>query len=61
MNSKRFPPASFKARVALAAMKEGEAVDAIASRFGISRKDVLDWRVQLKLRAHELFEVRERR
>ncbi|MGI9574493.1 hypothetical protein ACRYJU_10445 [Alloalcanivorax xenomutans] len=61
MNDLGFSRSSFKARVALAALQGDVPAELIAMRFGVSAKEVQEWRCQLEQRTYELFEAGGRR
>lgn len=50
------PTASFKAKVALAAVKEVKTVSELSSQYGIHSTQIHHWKRQLLERAEELFE-----
>lgn len=49
------PSAAFKAKVALAAVKEVKTVSELASQYGVHPTQVHQWKRQLKERAEEVF------
>ena len=50
------PSAAFKAKVALAAVKEVKTVSELSSQFGVHSTQIHHWKRQLLGRAEELFE-----
>jgi putative transposase len=55
------PNASFKAKVALAAVKEVKTVSELASQFGVHPTQIHQWKRQLLERAEEIFNTPGRR
>ena len=56
MGKKRSRPnASFKAKVALAAVKEVKTVSELASQYGVHPTQIHQWKRQLMERAEEIF------
>ena len=53
--SRRNHSAAFKAKVALAALKEAETLAQLAERFDVHPNQVTQWKAQLLERAGELF------
>ena len=50
------PSAAFKAKVALAAVKEVKTVSELSSQYGVHSTQIHHWKRQLLERAEELFE-----
>ena len=50
------PSASFKAKVALAAVKEVKTVSELSSQYGVHSTQIHQWKRQLLERAEEVFE-----
>jgi transposase-like protein len=53
--SRKRHSAEFKARVALAAVKENQTVQELASQFGVHPSQIQDWKKRLQREAETLF------
>ena len=49
--------ASFKAKVAIAALQEKESLNSLATKYGLSPTVIQQWREELELQAGKVFET----